>query len=151
MEKRNKLRQLPTLQNVMQGYYWRQNELQVGKSPNFKPTVFHVASLLEEAIREIWNFANLGNTMLFSGRITEKIKFSINILSSLKVQHKERHQSPSYLQKLANFEKQCNQMFAHANSSLTIPSMKKISPELISGERKLFALASCFPGLIQES
>ena len=29
MEKRNKLRQLPTLQNVMQGYYWRQNELQV--------------------------------------------------------------------------------------------------------------------------
>ena len=33
MEKLTKLRSLPTLQNVMQGYYWRENELKAGKGP----------------------------------------------------------------------------------------------------------------------
>ena len=33
MKKLTKLRSLPTLQNVMQGYYWRQNELKAGKGP----------------------------------------------------------------------------------------------------------------------
>ena len=33
MEKLTKLRSLPTLQNVMQGHYWRQNELKAGEGP----------------------------------------------------------------------------------------------------------------------
>ena len=33
MEKLTKLRSLPMLQNVMRGYYWRQNELKAGKGP----------------------------------------------------------------------------------------------------------------------
>lgn len=64
MEKLTKLRSLPTLQNVLQGYYWRQNELKAGKGPNFKPTISDVASLLESDIRQTWIFANLGNTYL---------------------------------------------------------------------------------------
>ena len=42
MEKLTKLRSLPTLQNVMQGYYWRQNELKAGKGPNYNPTISEV-------------------------------------------------------------------------------------------------------------
>ena len=45
-----KLQKLPSLQNVIQGYYWRQNELEVDKGPNFKPTVYEVASFMEEDI-----------------------------------------------------------------------------------------------------
>ena len=44
MEKLTKLRSLPTLQNVIQGYYWRQNELKAGKGPNYNPTISEVAS-----------------------------------------------------------------------------------------------------------
>ena len=40
-----KLRKLPTLQNVIQGYYWRQNEQEVGKGPNFKPKVYDFCKL----------------------------------------------------------------------------------------------------------
>ena len=64
-----KLRKLPTLQNVIQEYFWRQNELEVGKGPNFNPTVHDLASFLEENIRETWNFANSGNTLISSVRI----------------------------------------------------------------------------------
>ena len=39
MGKLTKLRCLPTLQNVIQGYYWRQNELTAGKGPNYNPTI----------------------------------------------------------------------------------------------------------------
>ena len=39
-----KLQKLLSLQNVIQVYYWRQNEQEVGKGPNFKPTVYDVAS-----------------------------------------------------------------------------------------------------------
>ena len=46
------LRKLPSLQNVIQGYYWRQIELKVGKGSYFKPTVYDVASFLEEGIHE---------------------------------------------------------------------------------------------------
>ena len=76
-----KLWKLPTLQNFIQGYYWRQNELKVRKGPNFKPTVYDFAGLLEEDIRKTWNFANLGNTLLSSLRTKEKIKYSINVFS----------------------------------------------------------------------
>ena len=55
----------------------RQNELEVGKGPNFKPTVYDVASFLEEDINKTWNFANLQNTLLSSQGIKEKIKYSI--------------------------------------------------------------------------
>ena len=58
-----KFQKLPTMQNVIQGYYWRQNELQVGKGPNFKPTAYDFVSFLEEDICKTWNFANLGNTI----------------------------------------------------------------------------------------
>ena len=49
----SKIWKLPSLQNVIQEYYWRQNELEVGKDANFKPTVCDVASFLEEDIHEI--------------------------------------------------------------------------------------------------
>ena len=54
MEKLTKLLSLPTLQNVIQGYYWRQNELKAGKGPNYNPTISEVASLLESDIRQTW-------------------------------------------------------------------------------------------------
>ena len=73
MEKLTKLCSLPTLQNVIQGYYWRQNELKAGKGPNYNPTISEVASLLESDIRQTWIFANLENTLLSSRRICEKI------------------------------------------------------------------------------
>jgi len=111
MEKLTKLRSLPTLQNVIQGYYWRQNELKSGKGPNFKPTLSDVASLLENDIRQTWIFANLENTLLSSLRIHEKIENRIQLLSRLKTQSKTRLTSPSYLKKLADFEKQCNELF----------------------------------------
>ena len=84
-----KIRKLPTLQNFIQGYYWRQNELQVGKGPNFKPTVYDFANFLEEDMHKTWNFANLEHTLLSSPRTKEKIKYSINVLSSLKAEPKE--------------------------------------------------------------
>ena len=43
MEKLTKLRSLPSLQNVIQGYYWSQNELKAGKGPNYNPTISEVA------------------------------------------------------------------------------------------------------------
>ena len=52
---RTKLRKLPSLQNVIQRYYRRQNELEVGKGLNFKPTVYDVAGFLEEDIHMTWN------------------------------------------------------------------------------------------------
>ena len=73
MEKLTKLRSLPTLQNIMQEYYWRQNELKAGKGPNYNPTISEVASLLESDIRHTWIFANLKNTLLSSRKICEKI------------------------------------------------------------------------------
>ena len=63
MEKLTKLRSLPTLQNVIQGYYKRQNELKAGNGPNYNPTISEVASLLESGVRETWIFANLENTL----------------------------------------------------------------------------------------
>ena len=66
MEKLTKLCSLPTLQNVIQGYHWRQNELKAGKGPNYNPTV-------ESDIHQTWIFANLENTLLSSRRIREKI------------------------------------------------------------------------------
>ena len=69
MEKLTKLCSLPTLQNVTQGYYWRQNELKAGKGPNYNPTISEVASY----IRHTWIFANLKNTLLSSRKICEKI------------------------------------------------------------------------------
>ena len=56
-----KLQKLPSLQNVIQRYYWRQNELEVCKGPDFKPTVYDVASFLKEDIHQLWNFANFEN------------------------------------------------------------------------------------------
>ena len=147
-----KMRKLPTMQNFIQGYYWRQNELKVDKGPNFKPTVYDFANFSEEDIRKTWNFANLGNTLLSSRRTKEKIKYSINALSSLKAEPKERCQSLNYLQIMKSNAMKCL-IFAHANTNppLTIPSMKKIFPALISGERKLFDLYPCLQELIQES
>ena len=130
-----KLWKLPTLQNFIQGLYWGQNELEVRKGPNFKPTVYDFARFLEEDIRKTWNFANLGNILLSSLRTKEKIKYSINVFSSLKAKPKERRQSLSYLQILKSNAMKCL-IFAHANANppLTIASMKKIFPALISGE-----------------
>ena len=71
MEKLTK--SLPTLQNVMQRYYWRQNELKAGKETNYNQIISEVASLLESDIRQTWIFANLENTLLSSRRICEKI------------------------------------------------------------------------------
>ena len=71
MEKLTKLRSLPTLQNVIQGYYWRQNELKAGKGPNYNPTISDVASLLESDIRQTWIFANLENTLLDEHKILQ--------------------------------------------------------------------------------
>ena len=73
MKKQTKLRSLPTLQNVIPGYYLRQNELKAGKGPNYNPTIYEVASLLESDIRQTWIFVNLENTLLSSRRISEKI------------------------------------------------------------------------------
>ena len=73
MEKMTQLRSLPTLQNVIQGYYWRQNELEAGEGPNYNPTISEVASLLKSDMRQTWIFANLENTLLSSRRISEKI------------------------------------------------------------------------------
>ena len=73
MEKLTKLRSLPMLQKVMQGYYWRQNEFKAGKGPNYYPTISEVASLLESDICHTWIFANLKNTLLSSRKICEKI------------------------------------------------------------------------------
>ena len=47
-----KLQKLPILRNVIQGYYWTQSGLEVGKDSNFKPTVHDVASFLEEDLHE---------------------------------------------------------------------------------------------------
>jgi len=111
MEKLTKLRTLPTLRNVIQGYFWRQHELKAGKGPNFQPAFSDIASLVENDIRETWVFANLGTNLLSSQRIIQKIKCSINHLSSLKAQPKSRLQSPSYLNKLESFEKECEKIF----------------------------------------
>ena len=73
MEKLTKLCSLPTLQSVMQGYCWRQNELKAGKGPNYNSIISEVASLLESDIRHTWIFANLKNTLLSSRKICEKI------------------------------------------------------------------------------
>ena len=73
MEKITKLRSLPTLQNVIQGHYWRQNELKAGEGPNYNPTISEVASLLKSDMCQTWIFANLENTLLSSRRICEKI------------------------------------------------------------------------------
>ena len=73
VEKLTKLRSLSTLQNVMQGYYWRQNKLKAEKGPNYNSTISEVASLLESDIRHTWIFANLENTLLPSRKICEKI------------------------------------------------------------------------------
>ena len=97
-KEQTKLQKLPSLQNVIQRYYWRQNELEVGKGPNFKPTVYDVASFLEEDIHKTWNFTNLGNTLLSSQKIKAKIKYTMNVFSSLKAQPQEGHQSPNYLE-----------------------------------------------------
>ena len=71
MEKLAKLRSLPTLQNVIQGYHWRQNELKAGKGPNYNPTISEVASLLESDIRQTWIFPNLENTLLDKHKILQ--------------------------------------------------------------------------------
>ena len=99
MEKLTKLRSLPMLQNVKQGYYWRQNELKVGKGPNYNPTISEKASLLESYIRQPWIFANLKNTLLSSRRICEKIKTSIQLLSNLKAQPEARMSIPQLFEK----------------------------------------------------
>ena len=135
----SKIWKLPSLQNVIQGYYWRQNELEVGKDPKFKPTVYDVASFSKEDINETWNFANLGNTLLSSWRIKEKMNYSNDVFSSLKALAKERPQSLHYLKTSKSNAMKCL-ILAHANYSLTIPLMKKISPALISGERCLHRL-----------
>ena len=70
MEKLTKLRTLPTLRNVIQGYFWRQHELKAGKGPNFQPATSDIASLVEKVIRQTWIFANLGTGLLPSQRIT---------------------------------------------------------------------------------
>ena len=69
MEKLTKLRSLPTLQIVIQGYYWGQNELKAGKGPNYNPIISEVASLLESDICQTWIFANLENTLLDEHKI----------------------------------------------------------------------------------
>ena len=74
MEKLTRLRTLPTLRNVMQGYFWRQHEFKAGKGPNFQPAISDVASLVEKDIRQTWIFANLGTSLLSSQRITQKLK-----------------------------------------------------------------------------
>ena len=66
---------------------------------------------MERDIRHTWIFANLKNTLLSSRRICEKILTSIQLLSNLKAQSKARKSSPSNLKKLADFEKQCRQLF----------------------------------------
>ena len=100
-------------------------------------------AFLRKTMHETWSFANFVNTLLSSQRIKEKIKCSINIFSSLKAQPKKRRQSLNYLRILKSKALKCL-IFAHANYPLTISSMKKISPPLISGGR-------CLQGLIQES
>ena len=98
----------------MRRYYWRQNDLQVGKSPNFKPTVNDVARLLEEDTHKTWNFANLGNTLLSSQRIKEKIKYSNNVL----FQFESTAQRGMPISKLfGNFEKQYNEVFIFAHAT----------------------------------
>ena len=74
MEKLTKLSSLPTLQNVIQGYYWRQNERKAGKGTNYNPTISEVASLLESDIRQTWIFANFENTLLSSPKFVKKFK-----------------------------------------------------------------------------
>ena len=106
--------------------------------------MYDLASFSEENIHETWSFANFGNTLLSKQRINEKIKCSINVFSSLKAQPKKRRQSMNYLRISKSKALNCS-IFAHANYyPLTIPSMKKISPAPINGER-------CLQGLIQES
>ena len=104
----SKLWNVPTLQNVIQGYYWRQNELKVGKGPNFKPTVCDFASFLEEDIRETWNFANLGNTLLSFVRIKKKDQIQYLCF----VQFESRSLREMLISELfPNSEKQCNEVF----------------------------------------
>ena len=148
----DKLQKLPTLQNVIQGYYWKLTELKVSKGPNFKPIVYDFASFLKEDICKTWNFANVGSTLLSSVKIKEKIQYSINVLGSLKAELKERCQSLSDLQILKSNAMKCL-TFAHANANppLTIPSMMKIFPALSSGEQKLFDLAPSLQELVQKS
>ena len=72
MEKLTKLRSRPTLQNVIQEYYWRQNELRAGKGPNYNPAISEVACLLESDIRQTWIFANWENTLLDEHKILQE-------------------------------------------------------------------------------
>jgi len=66
MEKLTKLRTLPTLRNVIQGYFWRQHELKAGKGSCFQPAISDMASLVVDGIHQTWIFANLGTSLLSS-------------------------------------------------------------------------------------
>ena len=139
LEKLTKMRALPTLCNVIQRYFWRQHELKARKGPNFQSVTSDVASLVEN-IHHTWIFANLGTSLLSSQRNTQKIKTSISRLSSLKAQVKSRLQSPSYLNKIASFEKKCDKIFdiAHANAYFDLIAllMKMIFPTQTNGKQK---------------
>ena len=82
MEKLTKLRSLPTLQNVIQGYYWSQNDLKAGKGPNYDPTISEVASLLESVICQ--------NKKGECG-LLKKIFFSTKFFSFFKLGHFTNH------------------------------------------------------------
>ena len=131
MEKLTKLRTLPTLRNVIQGYFWRQHELKAGKGPNFQPATSDIASLVEKDIRQTWIFANLGTGLLSSQRITQKIKTGISRLSSLKAQPKNRLQFPSYLIKIASFEKKCDKIFDICSCKCKFPFDSTINEDEI--------------------
>ena len=81
----SKFWKLSSPQNVKQGYNWRQKELEVGKGPNFKPAMYDVASFVEEDIYT----RDMEFCLLSYRRLNEKIKYGINVFSSLKAQPKE--------------------------------------------------------------
>jgi len=52
MEELKVLRSLPTLAEVLRGYFWQQHQLQVGKGSAYRPSISKVGKLLEEDLKK---------------------------------------------------------------------------------------------------
>ena len=108
MKKLDKLRQLPTLKQVYQGYMWRHNELQAGHGPNYRPPRQEVATLVAEDILITWEYASLIDNVVSKTRIIKKVKEMAEMVYKLK--SAPRH-GPSHQRKIDDLSNKADQLF----------------------------------------
>ena len=119
MKELTKLRSFPTLGEVLRGDFWQQHQLKIGKGPYSSSR--DVAKSLEDCIKKSWILASLGDNLLSSRRIQEKIVSAVERLKKLKNQPKSRFKSPSYSKKLKSFESECEKLFDICSRKCVFP------------------------------